>query len=112
MISRSIIGKEIALCLQVSHKRGAQVADIVFDMITEDLTIHRQNVEIRGFGTFVVKNRAAREGLNPKTGEKIQIAAYTTVTFRPAKAMKDALNPKRLVGPDRGRTEAQSRRTG
>lgn len=44
-----------------------------------------------GFGTFKPTHRAARNGRNPKTGETIQIAATTTVTFKPSQALKDAV---------------------
>jgi DNA-binding protein HU-beta len=45
-----------------------------------------------GFGTFVVANRAARDGRNPSTGETIKIAASKQAKFKPGKAFKDALN--------------------
>lgn len=48
-------------------------------------------VELKGFGTFSVKERAERTGRNPQTGEPIQIAASKTPTFKAGKAFKDAL---------------------
>jgi DNA-binding protein HU-beta len=51
-----------------------------------------QEVSILGFGTFRVSRRSARMGVNPKTGEKIQIAASSGVGFRAGKAVKDMLN--------------------
>ena len=45
-----------------------------------------------GFGTFVVKERAARQGRNPQTGATIEIAAAKVPSFKPGKALKDALN--------------------
>ena len=49
-------------------------------------------VELKGFGTFSVKERAERTGRNPQTGEPIQIAASKTPTFKAGKAFKDAVN--------------------
>nr|WP_313078539.1 HU family DNA-binding protein [Moraxella sp.] len=49
-------------------------------------------VELKGFGTFSVKERAERTGRNPQTGEPIQIAASKTPTFKAGKALKDAVN--------------------
>ena len=49
-------------------------------------------VAINGFGTFETKQRDARTGRNPRTGEPVEIAASTTVAFKPAKALKDSLN--------------------
>ena len=48
-------------------------------------------VQLAGFGTFETKPRAARTGRNPKTKETIEIAASTSVGFKPAKALKDAV---------------------
>ena len=49
-------------------------------------------VELKGFGTFSIKERAERTGRNPQTGEPIQIAASKTPTFKAGKALKDAVN--------------------
>jgi DNA-binding protein HU-beta len=51
-----------------------------------------EDVVLVGFGTFTARERAARTGRNPATGEEIQIAASRTVGFKPGKALKDALN--------------------
>ena len=51
-----------------------------------------QPVTLHGFGTFELKKRDARTGRNPRTGEPVEIAASTSVTFKPAKALKDSLN--------------------
>jgi len=45
-----------------------------------------------GFGTFLVRERAARTGRNPRTGEPLEIAAAKVPAFKPGKALKDALN--------------------
>lgn len=52
------------------------------------------DVQIIGFGTFSVGERAARSGRNPKTGETIKIAASKSPKFKPGKALKDAVNKK------------------
>lgn len=49
-------------------------------------------VTLIGFGTFLVRDRAARTGRNPSTGAEIAIAASKTPAFKPSKALKDALN--------------------
>lgn len=51
------------------------------------------DVVLVGFGTFSVKERAERDGRNPKTGETIKIAASKSVGFKAGKALKDAVNP-------------------
>ena len=59
--------------------------------ITESLS-KNDNVTLVGFGTFQVKDRSAREGRNPKTGETIQIKACKVPSFKAGKALKDAVN--------------------
>ena len=51
-----------------------------------------EKVQLVGFGTFETRERPAREGQNPKTGEKVQIAACKTPAFKAGKALKDAVN--------------------
>ena len=54
--------------------------------------VRGEDVSLVGFGTFSVKERAARTGRNPQTGKDIQIAAAKVPTFRPGKTLKDAVN--------------------
>lgn len=75
-------------------KSGATKAvDGVFDAITDSL---KKGVEVRlvGFGTFAVAARAATQGRNPRTGQKIDIPASKHPKFRPGKALKEAVNKK------------------
>ena len=53
---------------------------------------NNDQVTIVGFGTFLVRQRAARTGRNPQTGAEIQIAAANVPAFKPGKALKDAVN--------------------
>ncbi len=71
-------------------KQATEVVDAVFNTITKTLS-KKEEVAIAGFGAFKVAQRAARMGVNPKTGEKIQIAASIKPKFRAAKALKDAI---------------------
>jgi len=71
-------------------KQAEQAVDTVFDTITKALS-SGEEVKIPGFGTFRVAKRAARMGVNPKTGEKIQIPASVKPKFRAAKALKEAV---------------------
>ncbi|MFP9216771.1 HU-related DNA-binding protein HupN, partial [Enterococcus faecalis] len=65
----------------------------VFDTISEALK-SGEKVSIPGFGTFEVRERAARKGRNPQTGEEIDIPATKAPAFKPAKALKDAVKAK------------------
>ena len=75
----------------IEVKAQAQRAvEAVFDTITKTLS-RGEDVTVTGFGTFRVAKRAAREGRNPKTGEKIHIAASIKPKFRAGKALKEAV---------------------
>lgn len=67
-----------------------RAVDAVLETIVKTMS-RGEEVAISGFGTFRVVKRAAREGRNPKTGEKIQIAASTKPKFRAAKLLKEAV---------------------
>lgn len=72
-------------------KKSAQDAvEALFASIVESLA-KGEEVAISGFGIFSAKARAARQGVNPKTGEKIQIAATTVPKFKAGKGLKDAV---------------------
>ena len=57
-----------------------------------DTLAEGQEISITGFGVFSVKNRSERQGRNPRTGEAITIPASSTASFKPAKALREALN--------------------
>lgn len=71
-------------------KQATTAVEAVFDTITKAMS-RGEEVAVAGFGTFKVAKRAARMGVNPKTGEKIQIAASIKPKFRAAKALKEAV---------------------
>lgn len=71
-------------------KQAAAAVDAVFDTIIKALS-RGEEVAIAGFGTFRVSKRAARMGINPRTGERIQIAASVKPKFRAGKALKEAV---------------------
>ena len=71
-----------------TKKQGQEVVDLVFDNIAKAMTKGEQ-VKVAGFGAFKVSRRAAREGINPRTGEKIQIPAKVAPKFRAAKQLKE-----------------------
>jgi len=73
-----------------TKSKAREVVETVFDTIIKALS-RGEEVAVAGFGVFRVAKRAAREGRNPKTGEKIQIPASIKPKFRPAKALKEAV---------------------
>ncbi len=81
----------VALKTNLKKKESEAAVSAVFEAITEALAAG-DKVQIFGFGNFDVKERGAREGRNPKTGEKITIAASKNVSFSANKALKDTVN--------------------
>lgn len=75
----------------LSKAAAGRTVDSVFDAITEALS-NGDQVTLVGFGTFLVRDRAARTGRNPQTGEPIEIAAAKNPAFKAGKALKDAVN--------------------
>ncbi len=73
-----------------TKKQSEMAVDTVFDEITKSMG-RGESVNIAGFGVFRVSDRAARMGINPKTGEKIHIAAKKAAKFRASKALKEAV---------------------
>ncbi|GGE38720.1 DNA-binding protein HU-beta [Pullulanibacillus pueri] len=75
---------------QLSKKDATQAVDAVFNTITDALK-EGSKVQLIGFGNFEVRERSARKGRNPQTGEEIEIAASKVPAFKPGKALKDAV---------------------
>ncbi len=69
-----------------------QVVDIFFDEITKRLA-EGGRVELRGFGAFSTREREARTGRNPRTGESVPVPAKSVPYFKPGKEMRERLNP-------------------
>ncbi|CAK0759576.1 DNA-binding protein HU [Azospirillaceae bacterium] len=76
----------------LSKGDATRVVHEVFQKIASTLG-KGDEVRISGFGTFVAAERAEREGRNPRTGETVTIPASKTAKFRPAKPLRDGLNP-------------------
>ena len=69
-----------------------QVVDIFFDEIVERLA-EGGRVELRGFGTFTTRQREARSGRNPRTGQTVAVPSKRVPYFKPGKEMRERLNP-------------------
>ena len=76
---------------ELSKKDSEKALKAFIDVVTEELK-KGEKIQLVGFGTFEVTERAAREGRNPLTGEKMQIKASKAPKFKAGKALKDAVN--------------------
>lgn len=88
------------LIAKVAEKAGITKKDAekavagIFASVQEAL-VAGDKVQVIGFGTFEVRERAARTGRNPQSGEEIKIPATKSPAFKPGKALKDAVNVKK-----------------
>lgn len=83
--------ENIAVSADITKAAAGRALDSVIDSITDSLR-GGDPVVLVGFGTFSVRQRAARTGRNPQTGEEIQIKAANVPAFKAGKALKDAVN--------------------
>ena len=81
----------IAENAEISKKDAEKAVKAFIDVVAEELK-KGEKVQLVGFGTFEVSERAAREGRNPQTGEAMKISASKTPKFKAGKALKDAVN--------------------
>ena len=83
--------KEVAQSSDLTKKHSEIIVNTVFESIIDAL--HRNDkVELRGFGSFRIRQRQARQGRNPKTGEKVKVPAKKIPYFKPGKEFKRFIN--------------------
>lgn len=90
-MNKSELIQHIADRADISKAAAGRALEATIGAVTRELQ-KGNDVAITGFGTFSLKERAARTGRSPATGKAIQIAAKNTAHFKPGKALKDALN--------------------
>lgn len=76
---------------EISKKDSEKALKAFIDVVTDELK-NGEKIQLVGFGTFEVSERAAREGRNPQTGKTMKIAACKAPKFKAGKALKDAVN--------------------
>jgi len=80
----------IAEKTEMTKKQAAEFIDAFTDSVSERLAAN-DRVQLTGFGTFMTRKSKAREGRNPRTGEKMKIPAKTSPVFKPGKGLKDVV---------------------
>lgn len=81
------ISEEIGLTQQTTKEIVQKTFDAIIDALVSD-----RRIELRNFGVFEVKKRAARNARNPKTGDKVHVPEKFVVTFKPGKNMEERVN--------------------
>ncbi len=90
IMNKTELINEVAERTQLSKKDAGNAVNEVFDVISETMS-KGETVQLIGFGNFEVRERAARKGRNPQTGEEIDIAATKTPAFKAGKQLKEAV---------------------
>ena len=90
-MNKSELIEAIAASADIPKAAASRALDAMVDTVTESLK-KGDSVSLVGFGTFSVKERAARTGRNPQTGQPIQISAAKVPSFKEGKALKDSVN--------------------
>ena len=90
-MNKSELIASIAEHAEIERKEAENAVKAFLEVVTQELA-KGEKIQIVGFGTFEVRERAARKGNNPQTGEEIDIPAAKVPKFKPGKALKDAVN--------------------
>ena len=90
-MNKSELIEAIAASADIPKAAASRALDAMVETVAESLK-KGESVSLVGFGTFAVKERAARTGRNPQTGQPIQISAAKVPSFKAGKALKDSVN--------------------
>lgn len=91
VMTKAELVDEVAGVVQLTKKQAETIVNIVFDSIVDSLR-NGQKIELRGFGSFRLRNRKSRTGRNPKTGEKVEVPSKKIPYFKPGKELKELIN--------------------
>jgi integration host factor subunit beta len=90
-MTKAELVEDVADAAELTKKDAERLVEIVFESIIETLN-HGEKIELRGFGSFRVRERGARRGRNPKTGDPVSIPAKRVPYFKPGKELKELIN--------------------
>jgi integration host factor subunit beta len=97
-LTKADVIEEVMRVAELPRKEAETVVETVFEHMVQALQAD-DKIEIRGFGSFHTRQRRARVGRNPKTGEKVQVPPKRIPYFKPSKELKDWVNVNRAVAP-------------
>lgn len=102
-MTKADLVEEVSRVTELTRKDSEVIVDQLFDSVIKALK-SGDKLEVRGFGSFRVRQRNARVGRNPKTGEKVEVPAKRVPYFKPSKELKDLINdgaaaPSSVSGP-------------
>src|SRR5689334_10762302 len=90
-MTKADLVEEVAKVTELTRKDSEVIVDTLFESVIKALKTG-DKLEVRGFGSFRVRQRNARVGRNPKTGDKVEVPAKRVPYFKPSKELKDLIN--------------------
>ena len=90
-MTKAQLVEEVARTTQLTKKHAELIVNTVFDSIVQSLR-EGEKIELRGFGSFRIRQRGARIGRNPKTGARVEVPPKKIPYFKPGKELKELLN--------------------
>ena len=90
-MTKADLVEEVSRVKELTRKDSEVIVDTLFESVIKALK-QGDKLEVRGFGSFRVRQRNARVGRNPKTGEKVEVPAKRVPYFKPSKELKDLIN--------------------
>lgn len=96
-MTKAELVEDVARAAELTKKDAERLVEIVFESIIETLN-QGEKIELRGFGSFRVRERGARRGRNPKTGDPVNIPAKRVPYFKPGKELKELINEEGALG--------------
>lgn len=90
-MTKAQLVEEVARTTQLTKKHAELIVNTVFESIVQSLR-DGEKIELRGFGSFRIRQRGARIGRNPKTGDRVQVPPKRIPYFKPGKELKELLN--------------------
>jgi nucleoid DNA-binding protein len=103
-VTKKEIVKTISEEIGLTQLKTKEIVQKTFDAIVEALVEEPRRIELRNFGVFEVKERAARKARNPRTGERVDVPAKMVVTFKPGNEMEEKV--RQLMAAQKARQAA------
>ena len=90
-MTKAELVEEVARVSDLTKKHSEVIVNTVFESIVDALQ-KDEKIELRGFGSFRIRQRRSRQGRNPKTGDKVDVPAKRIPYFKPGKELKELIN--------------------
>jgi integration host factor subunit beta len=110
-MTKAELVEDVARAAELTKKDAERLVELVFESIIETLN-QGEKIELRGFGSFRVRERGARRGRNPKTGDPVNIPAKRVPYFKPGKELKELINEESAPAASPSSSETSNETSG